>query len=104
MDEQRETLLDFTGVDAEFLVEKATGQVVDQYRAVAGAWRQETQREIHEDPQRMETGGHKSQVFFNSAASALQQDQSEGVSVTALCVSCHSSKCGWRQRIKTHSH
>lgn len=30
-------LLDFTGVDAELLVEKATGQVVDQYRAVAGA-------------------------------------------------------------------
>lgn len=37
VDVQRETLLDFTGVDAQFLVEKATGQVVDQYRTVAGA-------------------------------------------------------------------
>lgn len=32
-----ETLPDFTGVDTEFFVEKATGQVIHQYRAVAGA-------------------------------------------------------------------
>lgn len=31
------TLPDFTRVDTEFFVEKATGQVIHQYRAVAGA-------------------------------------------------------------------
>lgn len=35
--EETGTLPDFTRVDTEFFVEKATGQVIYQYRAVAGA-------------------------------------------------------------------
>lgn len=35
--EETESLPDFTRVDTEFFVEKATGQVIYQYRAVAGA-------------------------------------------------------------------
>lgn len=34
---ETETLPDFTRVYTEFLVEKATGQIIHQYRAVAGA-------------------------------------------------------------------
>lgn len=34
---QRGTLPDFAGMDAEFFVQEAAGQVVDQDRAVAGA-------------------------------------------------------------------
>lgn len=32
--------------------------------------------------------------FLNSATSAVQRDQSEGVGVTALCAPCHSGKYG----------
>lgn len=41
---QRGTLPDFAGMDAEFFVQEAAGQVVDQDRAVAGAWGHETER------------------------------------------------------------
>lgn len=36
--EETETLPNFTRVDTEFFMEKATGQVIHQYRAIAGAW------------------------------------------------------------------
>lgn len=35
--DETETLPDFTGVYTEFLIEKATCQIIHQYRAVAGA-------------------------------------------------------------------
>lgn len=35
--EETEILPDFTRVYTEFLVEKATGQIIHQYRAIAGA-------------------------------------------------------------------
>lgn len=41
--EVHQTLPDFAGVDAEFFVKKATGQVVDQHRAVTGSCEEETE-------------------------------------------------------------
>lgn len=43
--EETETLPDFTRVYTEFLVEKATGQIIHEYWAIAGAWVKETESE-----------------------------------------------------------
>lgn len=34
-------LPDFTWVDTKFFVEKATGEVIHQYRTIAGAWEED---------------------------------------------------------------
>lgn len=86
-------------MDAEFFVQEAAGQVVDQDRAIAGAWGHETEREKkkHENKNQRGGGGYVERLqgreFLNSATSAVQRDQSEGVRVTALCVPCHCGKC-----------
>lgn len=46
--EETETLPDFTRVYTEFLVEKATGQIIHEYWAIAGAWLKETESETAE--------------------------------------------------------
>lgn len=43
--EETEILPDFTRVYTEFLVEKATGQIIHQYRAIAGAWVKEREQQ-----------------------------------------------------------
>ncbi len=75
-------LPDFARVDTEFFVEKTTGQVIDQHRAIAGAWKEKTETKEQDIWDRLTQKDKRSQAIqlLNLAASTLWQDQRGGVS------------------------
>ena len=66
-------------MDTEFFVEKTTGQVIDQYRTVTGAWDEEEQREREQRMKNMRQEDEKSHArhVLILAASCLQQAQKD---------------------------
>lgn len=76
-------LPDFTRVDTEFLVEKTTGQVIDQHRPITGTWEQEIESTLWE---KWQTGRREVIQLLILAASTLQQDQRDRLSVWHRCV------------------
>lgn len=68
-----QNLPDFTRVNAEFFVQKTTGQVVDQYGTIAGAWEK---KETHQETRRVK--------HVEIRAAAVLEDQRDTVLMCSL--------------------
>lgn len=81
---QRGTLPDFAGMDAEFFVQEAAGQVVHQDRAIAGAWGHETEREKKNMRTKTNAGEEVASRDCRAGSSLTQQHPpSSGIRVKA---------------------